>query len=128
MTLEKFGEKVRRERKQQGLSQQELSDGCGISRTYLSQIEHGKAKNLSLETAERLRTKLGIDGPFQETSPHRKDTIPDSLKKFAEDEGIPKQDLKMLATIGYRGKQPSSPEMWRVVYDVIRSATVGAGT
>jgi len=66
MSLERFGENVRTERKNQGYSQADLADKVGISRTYLSQIEQGRAQNLSLRLAQRLSTVLGIKSPYQE--------------------------------------------------------------
>ena len=42
-----LGNKIRERRKEKGLSQSDLAGMVGISRTYLSMIENGKAKNIS---------------------------------------------------------------------------------
>ena len=52
MTL--FGDILRLHRMNHGLSQHELADRLGISRTYLSQIERGRADNLSWKLALRI--------------------------------------------------------------------------
>ncbi|WP_103028108.1 helix-turn-helix domain-containing protein [Salinibacter altiplanensis] len=126
MALESFGKRVQRERKEQGYSQEELADEVGVSRTYLSQIEQGKAQNLSLRLAQKLGTKLGIESPYQEErSSEGDDNIPESLRKFADEDEIPESDLRMLADIEYRGEQPQRVDQWRIVYNVIKNATEG---
>ncbi len=127
MTLENFARRVRKERKNQGYSQEELAEEVGISRTYLSQIEQGKAMNLSLRLAEKLSAALGIESPYREESPTQPGEIPDSLRKFAEEDDIPEGDVRMLAGIEYRGDQPQRPDQWRIVYNVIKNASEGSG-
>lgn len=127
MALEDFGKHVRRERKNQGYNQEELAREVGISRTYLSQIEQGKAQNLSLRLAHRLSRKLGIESPYRpEEDPLGEDNdIPKSLREFAEEDNIPHGDMEMLADIEYRGEQPQRVDQWRIVYNVIKNATEG---
>jgi transcriptional regulator with XRE-family HTH domain len=57
--LVRFGEAVRMLRLNQGISQEELADRCGLHRTYISDIELGK-RNVSLENIERLSLALNI--------------------------------------------------------------------
>lgn len=123
MTLERFGEAVREERRNQGYSQEDLASAVDISRTYLSQIEQGRAKNLSLRLAERLSTKLGIDSPYQEEGGELGEDIPRSLRDFAEQDDIPDGDVRMLARIEYRGQRPQDPQGWRVLYNVIKTTS-----
>jgi len=40
--MERFGEKIRLLRKQQNVTQQEISDKVGIGRVHLSDLERGK--------------------------------------------------------------------------------------
>lgn len=126
MSLERFGQNVRSERKKQGYSQEDLAEEIEISRTYLSQIEQGRAQNLSLRLAQRLSTVLGIKSPYQEDNEDKeideKDT-PQSLRKFAEQDGLPPEDIRMLARIEYRGKKPQDPQEWRILYNVIKTAS-----
>jgi len=46
--------RIRFGRKKRGLTQQELADEVGISRTYMSQIETGEADNVSYKMMVRL--------------------------------------------------------------------------
>lgn len=126
MALENFGKRVRRERKKQGYNQEQLAERVDISRTYLSQIEQGKAQNLSLRLAQRLSTQLGIESPYEdEILPEQDSDIPESLRKFADEDDIPESEVEMLANIEYRGDQPQRVDQWRIVYNVIKNATEG---
>lgn len=55
--LLRYGCAVRKVRLEQGISQEELADRCGLHRTYISDIELGK-RNLSLENIERIAISL----------------------------------------------------------------------
>lgn len=128
MTLDRFGEKIREERKNQGYSQEDLADEIDISRTYLSQIEQGRARNLSFRLAQRLSTKLGIKSPYEddeETKESDEKSIPQSLREFAHQDDIPEGDVEMLAGIEYRGQRPQDPQQWRILYNVIKTASEG---
>lgn len=53
----RFGQAVRKIRRDQGISQEELAERCGLHRTYISDVELGK-RNVSLENIERIATSL----------------------------------------------------------------------
>lgn len=59
--LEKLGEKIRRYRNEQNLSQERLAEFCGFDRTYISLVERGK-RNLSFSNlcifADNLNTSV----------------------------------------------------------------------
>lgn len=55
--LVRYGQTVRKVRLEQGMSQEELADRCGLHRTYISDVELGK-RNLSLENIERIAVSL----------------------------------------------------------------------
>lgn len=63
------GEIIKHLRKQQGLSQGQLADRMGVSREYISAIERNKDRSISLRTATRLATALGVSPSvfFEET-------------------------------------------------------------
>jgi len=126
MSLERFGERVRTQRKKDGYSQADLAEKVEISRTYLSQIEQGRAQNLSLRLAQRLSTVLGIESPYQEDNEDEEkdeEDIPQSLREFAEEDELPPEDIRMLAGIEYRGERPQDPQQWRILYNVIKTAS-----
>lgn len=53
----RFGQAVRKIRREQGISQEELAERCGLHRTYISDVELGK-RNVSLENIERIAISL----------------------------------------------------------------------
>ena len=55
--LVRYGQAVRKVRLEQGMSQEELADRCGLHRTYISDVELGK-RNISLENIERIAISL----------------------------------------------------------------------
>ena len=57
--LKRFGQKVRKIRLQQGLSQEKLAELSGIHRTYISSLELGK-RNVSLVNIYALAKALQI--------------------------------------------------------------------
>ena len=57
--LDALGKRIHALRKEQGLSQETLSNMVGIDRSYLTTIEHGK-RNISIDVLVRLCRGLGI--------------------------------------------------------------------
>ena len=55
----RFGERLRHLRKQNGLSQETLALACGLDRTYIGGIERGE-RNLSLINIYKIANALGI--------------------------------------------------------------------
>ena len=55
--LIRYGQAVRKVRLEQGISQEELADRCGLHRTSISDVELGK-RNISLENIERIAISL----------------------------------------------------------------------
>jgi len=56
---EKFGKRVRKLRKEQGLSQEGLGFKTGLHRTYIGAIERGE-QNVSLENIQKIAKALGV--------------------------------------------------------------------
>lgn len=58
--LEKFGQRVREERKKLGLSQEELAARAEVHRTYIGMIERGE-KNITLLNIEKIAKALNLE-------------------------------------------------------------------
>jgi transcriptional regulator with XRE-family HTH domain len=60
ITIQKrFGERVRKLRKEQGYSQEEFAFACGLHRTYIGSIERGE-KNITIGNIEKIAKALKI--------------------------------------------------------------------
>ena len=57
--LERFGQRVRKLRKEQGYSQEGFGAACGLDRTYVGGIERGE-RNVALRNVEVIAQTLGI--------------------------------------------------------------------
>jgi len=55
----KFGKRVRKARKAQDMSQEELAHEANSNRTYISDVERG-TRNPSIEVVERIAKALGV--------------------------------------------------------------------
>ena len=60
-SLTKLGQNIRRLRKEQHISQEELARRAGIDRTYMGGIERGE-RNITLLMLEKISKALGADG------------------------------------------------------------------
>lgn len=56
--VRKFGQKVRQERTNLGISQEELAARAGVHRTYIGMVERGE-KNVTLQNIEKICKALG---------------------------------------------------------------------
>lgn len=54
-----IGRRIRNYRLQQGLSQEELAERCGLHPTYIGQVERGE-KNATLESVSRIAGGLSL--------------------------------------------------------------------
>ena len=55
----KVGLEIRRLRNEQGLSQEDFAEECGLHRTYVGAVERGE-KTVTVETAKRILNALGL--------------------------------------------------------------------
>lgn len=129
MDFVKFGEAVKRRRMEDGMSQEELADRVGISRTYISLLERGQATNLSWSVVSKLNTILGIKvaSPGEEVSAEgltdeERQRMPISLKDFIANSKVPiaLDDQRMLLNLVYRGQQPTTEDEWRILFNMIK--------
>jgi transcriptional regulator with XRE-family HTH domain len=57
--LERFGQRVRQLRKEQGYSQENFAAACQLDRTYVGGIERGE-RNVALRNIDAIADTLGI--------------------------------------------------------------------
>lgn len=131
MQIEKLGERIRRIRKEHGLSLRSSASRAQISVAYLSKIEHDEA-NPTVDVLERLANTFGMSleelttGVRAETD-HSQD-LPESLRRFIEENADKYQELldpdwqRMLASIRLRGRYPEKSEDWLVIFINTRRA------
>jgi transcriptional regulator with XRE-family HTH domain len=83
-----FGHLVATLRKSHGYSQAELAARCQIDNSYISQIEHGKRANVSLDIISKLARALHIKPAFlmflSITSDREDKVIDDAQKHFQQ--------------------------------------------
>ena len=125
MVGQSLASRLRRLREEQGLSLSEVARRAQVSKAYVSQLERGGSKEPSYSIVTRLATALGTTAQHLTGQPNAWDptefqTVPPSLRSFAERSGLPDVDLTMLAKIHFRGKRPKLPEDWAHLYETIK--------
>jgi transcriptional regulator with XRE-family HTH domain len=122
----KIGARIRQRREEAGLSLSRLAQEAGVSKGYLWSLEKGEtdgrpsgrtlyeiARVLGTTMADLLGRELLVDSPTE---------IPDSLKHFADREGLTDADVQMLASVNFRGRQPTDHEGWALVWGAIKAS------
>lgn len=115
-----IGPRIRELRKARGWSLSDLAERAGISRSYLFRIERGKSSP-TYTKIQALAEALGVLPSELLGEKHQTDDIPQSLKDFADEEGLSSQQTQMLTHIEYRGEKPDSPKEWRAIYSIIKT-------
>jgi transcriptional regulator with XRE-family HTH domain len=121
MDIQELGHQVLKRRKGLGLSQEALAQKAGISRNYISLIERGDVRNVSLNTLSRLATALGA-APRELTGESGRDDrpIPPLLREFGLKEGLSFEIVDRLSRIPKPGQEPRTLEEWRKLYRAVR--------
>jgi transcriptional regulator with XRE-family HTH domain len=115
-----LGARVRRLREERGYSLSDLAREAGIARSYVYQVERGESSPTH-EKIEAIAHALGVGVGELLGLDELEPAVPDSLRTYAQQTRLPPADVRMLAQIRYRGKQPTSPEAWHALYSVIQS-------
>ena len=120
---ESVGDRIRRYREQAEFSLSQLAAEAGVSKGYLWSLENVPDKRPSAETLYAVADALGVTmsdllGRRLLAAPPT--DIPDSLRAFASDRGLPENDVQMLAGIEFRGVRPQTRERWEHIYNAIR--------
>lgn len=118
-----IGTRIRTLRSEKGLSLTELAERAGVSKSYLSTVEHGTGSRPGVAILHKLATALGVTladvlGRVVQAAPAT-DEIPESLREFAEAQHLPQVDIEMLAGIKFRGDAPRTAARWQFIYNAI---------
>lgn len=122
-----LGARIRRFRQERKLNLSQLAEQADVSKGYLSALENDpEARRPSAQTLYALAKVLGVtmsDLMGRKVLPAAAIEIPDSLREFAKEEKLPAADVRMLASIRFRGEQPRTKERWRYIYTAISTST-----
>ncbi|MGH8930019.1 MAG: helix-turn-helix domain-containing protein [Egibacteraceae bacterium] len=118
------GDRLRRYRRDLGMSQADLARKAKVSAAYISELEGGLGKRPSGEILLRLADALDVtiaELLGRDIRPSGGDSpVPDpSLLEFARERELPQSDVKMLASIRFRGDPPRTKRRWAMIYDTI---------
>lgn len=84
--VKRVGDRIRRLRKDKGLSQEQLAELSGLHTNYVGQVERGE-KNLTIETLQKVVVGLGVslEEFFRYLDPmKRKDTLGQIVEMLSE--------------------------------------------
>lgn len=123
-----IGQRIRKYRSDRGLSLSQLADLAKISKSYLWSLENEDGHvRPSGESLYAIAEALGVTmsdllGRRLLLTPSTSHAVPTSLREFAAENNLPESDVRMLATIRFRGEVPKTKERWKYIYDAIRSS------
>lgn len=121
MDAKELGRQVLLRRKDLDLTQGELAEQAGISRNYVSLIERGEARNVSVNVLHGLAAALGTTPAELSGQAGWTDTrIPPALRELALKEELSFGVVDRLARIPMRGREPQTVEDWERLYDSVR--------
>jgi transcriptional regulator with XRE-family HTH domain len=109
---------------EKGWSASELARRAGIARSHISRIESGERPRPSADVLHRLAEALetSVADLLEQPAAVSVTELPASLRRLAEREQLPAEDVAMLAAIRYRGEQPRSVAGWAFVLEAVRLA------
>ncbi len=128
---EALGERLRRRRKEFGLTAKSVARAAGVSPSYLSQLERGKQDHPSLDVVGRLAGTLHLpltdlvgvpQAALADVAPLATPEIPHSLAALATELRLDAEVTAMLSAIQLGGRQPATRDGWLLVLLAIRAA------
>ncbi len=131
-----LAKRIREARKRADLTLEELSIAAGVSKTYLWELEQddegGKrpSADVLLKIANALKSSIAelLDLPTVQVDQTRVDISP-SLVEFQKwmkqklGQPLDEQELRDLATMRFRGGQPTTKEAWYDLYLTLKRTT-----
>lgn len=109
-------------RESAGLTKAELSRRAQVSPAYVSELEGGQGRRPSGEVLFRIAEALDVTVAEllgRKLAPPEPGGVAASLEAFAKERKLSRADVRMLASIRFRGDPPSSSRRWAMIYDAI---------
>ncbi len=121
-----LGPLLRQHRKTLGLTAKRVARLVGISPSYVSHLERGRHERPSLAVLARLAQALDV--PLAEVcaavlpvAPLVAPPLPPALATVAAEDALDAATLAMLRAIWWNGRQPTTPDGWRLVLLAIQA-------
>lgn len=128
MSESALGERIKQARKRLGMSQADLARKARVSAAYLSELEAGHARRPSGDVLLRIASALDMtiaELLDEDVRPAPGEPEPEpSLLEFARRRKLGRSDVRMLASIRFRGDPPRTPERWEMIYNSIITSKV----
>lgn len=116
------GTRIQHFRQQHGLSLNDLAERSGVSKSYLWNLEsRAEDKRPSAQVLFKIAKGLGVTlADLLDQAPTvRGRRIEPSLREFARQRQLTDSDVRMLASIQFRGDPPRSVRRWQFIYDAL---------
>lgn len=118
-----IGNRLRKIRKDKGLTLKEVSKEIGISLPFLSDVERGDA-NPSINTLEKLAAFYEMQVAellINVENTQVEKIFPAELLELQKSEGLSDDWMNTLVSVQYRGNQPKTKEEWQLLYLNLKS-------
>jgi transcriptional regulator with XRE-family HTH domain len=128
--LKRLGHAVRfrRQGKEWGLA--ELAARSGVSKGYISDLENGVAGKPNIQYVYSIARALDVtldellnhatDDPQIAPTVAPAHDLPPGLAELQQEMSLSDRDLKMLASVNFRGHRPRDKEGWRYLLETLR--------
>jgi transcriptional regulator with XRE-family HTH domain len=124
------GERIKRRRTELGLTQDELAQKAGISKSFLSDLENGK-RSIGAETLLDLGRAMKVSLDFlmigEESEGRADKEIPSSLARFAAEQGLSVRETMTLLEVqdrlvtARRGARTRLDKVdWKALYEAMK--------
>jgi transcriptional regulator with XRE-family HTH domain len=127
--MSRLGDHLRKLRKTQGFSLDDLASKTEISRSYLWKLERKPDVNPSLDLLQKLADALGttVGDLAVDSDAGEAPAVPASLLECQEAYGLTPADLVDLARIRFRGDHPTDKDDWYALFLQLKRAVGSRG-
>ncbi|MBE0467407.1 MAG: helix-turn-helix domain-containing protein [Candidatus Desulforudis sp.] len=119
-----LGRRIRRLREDMGLTVTELAERVGVTKGYISQIESGAVKKVAashlFDIAQVLNTDIGYLLGRKVVLEQADTLVTQELKELQAAYDVNPEDIKMLASIEFRGERPKTVDGWKFILEALR--------